>query len=100
MEVQGVVRSRRELEARNQTSVLVELVSPVVGRHVGAVSAVLTGPSAAPVTTSVSVVKLVVGATSHVVNNGIGVDADVVRSASLDHAAELVTGATTTVQVV
>lgn len=86
MEIHRVVGGGWELAAWDETSVLVKLISPAVGGHVGVVSTVLSCPGAAPVATPVSVVKFVVCTTGHVVDNCICVDTDVVLAASLNHA--------------
>ena len=100
MEVHRVIGSAGELEAGNEASICVLLEGPVVGRVVRGLSAVFGAPGGAPVTVAVSVVELIVSTAGHVVEHGIGVDSNSMGAASIDQAAELVTRATTTIEVV
>mmetsp|Transcript_14716 Transcript_14716/g.18480 ORF Transcript_14716/g.18480 Transcript_14716/m.18480 type:complete len:490 (+) Transcript_14716:575-2044(+) len=105
VEVRGDVSCVGVLEAWDETSVLRVLISPVVG-EVGRLTARVacggsfSGPVCAPATTAVAVTEDVVASARHVVDDGIGVDSDTSSSASLDHIAKLLAGATTAFELV
>lgn len=100
MEVHSIVSGGGELATRDQISILIVLISPVMGRVVRAIGRVLRVPGSAPVIVAISVIELIIATTGHVVDNSASVDSNAVGAASLNHASELSSGATTSIQVV
>lgn len=92
------------LHAWDQTSVLRFLISPTVGEVGRALARIVRSTLASPVraivTVSIAMVKDVVTASRHMVDDGVGIDSDTSGPACLDHVFELLTSATTALELV